>query len=74
MLGDDHIHVVDLESFTSEIKSWTIFNEEGEEEIFVPNKWRPQWKSLPSIPGLAIGKDAINKISNSKVSFWKKKQ
>jgi hypothetical protein len=41
MLGDDHIHVIDLKNFTTKIKSWTIFNEHGEEEIYVPNKWRP---------------------------------
>ena len=40
MLGDDHIHIVDLESFTSEIKSWTIFNDQSEEKILVQNKWR----------------------------------
>ena len=52
MLGDDHIHVVNLVENMTTIKSWTFFNEEGEEEVYVPSKWKPSWKMLPSIPGL----------------------
>ena len=37
MLGDDHIHVVNLVENMTTIKSWTFFNEEGEEEVYVPN-------------------------------------
>ena len=51
-LGDDHIHVVNLVENMTTIKSWTFFNEEGEEEVYVPSKWKPSWKMLPSIPGL----------------------